>query len=136
MICLDTTYFVDWIVDSSRIVTITKRLEGRNVLATTAFNVFEILSSTHMMGDDSVLEKVVDKLERGLVPIEALPFGVEDAKKAAEIMGNLRKKGFEVGGDAMTAAVALNKGCDGIVSRNTFHFREIEQVTGLKLIEY
>ncbi len=136
MICLDTTYLSDWISDPSRIVTITKELERRTRLSTTTYNVFEAFLAANLMESKPASDKAIDKLERALVPIAVLPFEVEDAKRAAEILGTLKKKGKIVGADAITAATALNKGCDGIVSRNRAHFKEIEKVTGLKLVEY
>ncbi len=136
MICFDTTYFLDWITDHSRIVTVTKKLERKTRLVTTTYNVFEAFLGAHLMESKLASEKIIDKLERALVPVMVLPFEAEDAKRAAEILGILKKKGKIVGADAMTAAVALNKGCSGIVTRNRARFKEIEKVTGLKLVEY
>lgn len=136
MKCLDTTYLVDLIRDPKGIARTTRELERTDTLATTLYNVFEAYSGAHAIRNRSTSRKIIDKLERVLVPIQVLPFDLEDAIKAAEIGGSLKKKGKIVGADAITAAIALNKGCDGIVSRNKAHFRFIQKATGLKLVEY
>lgn len=136
MICLDTTYLWDWIADPSRIVTITKELERKETLATTSHNVFEAFLGAFAVDNKTLSARMIDKLERALVPIHVLSFNSEDAMKAGDVLASLKKKGKAVGIDAITAVIALNKGCSGVVSRNTIHFKEIEKATGLKLIEY
>lgn len=136
MKCLDTTCLIDSIRDPDSITKITRKLERKETLATTTYNVFEAFFGAYTVKSTSAKNKIIDKLERFLEPIQILPFDLHDAKKAAEIGGTLKKKGKTVGADAITAATALNKGCDGIVSRNRSHFKEIEKVTGLKFIEY
>lgn len=61
---------------------------------------------------------------------------LDDAARAAEIGGELRRRGQEVGADAFTAAIALRGGCDGVVTRNVAHFRQIESLTGLAVVSY
>ena len=136
MICLDTTYLWDWITDPSRIVTITKELERKETLATTSHNVFEAFLGAFAVDNKTLSARMIDKLERFLVPVHVLSFDSEDAVKAGEILAKLKKKGKAVGMDAITAAIALNSGCSGVVSRNVIHFEEIERVSGLKLVEY
>lgn len=136
MICLDTTYLWDWIADPSRIVTITKELEGKEILATTSHNVFEAFLGAFAVDNKTLGARMIDKLERALVPVHVLPFDSEDAVKAGEILAKLKKKGKAIGIDAITAAIAINNGCSGVVSRNRAHFKDIEKVTGLKLVEY
>ncbi len=136
MICLDTTYLWDWITDPSRIVTITKELERKEILATTSHNVFEAFLGAFAVENRTLGARMIDKLERFLVPVHVLPFDSEDAVRAGDVLIALKKKGKAVGADAITAAIALNNGCSGVVSRNVTHFKEIEKFTGLKLVEY
>jgi predicted nucleic acid-binding protein len=136
MKCLDTTCLIDSIRDPDSIAEITRKLEKKETLATTTYNVFEAFFGAYAVKSASAKNKIIDKLGRFLEPVQVLPFDLQDAVKAAEIGGTLKKKGKIVGADAITAAIALNKGCDGIVSRNRSHFMEIEKLTGLKLIEY
>jgi predicted nucleic acid-binding protein len=136
MKCLDTTCLIDSIRDPDSVAEITRRLEKKDTLATTTYNVFEAFFGAYAVKSTSTRNKIIEKLEKFLEPVQILPFDLHDAIKAAEIGGTLRRKGVVVGADAITAAIALNKGCDGIVSRNRSHFKEIEKVTGLKLVEY
>lgn len=136
MKCLDTTCLIDSIGDPDSVAEITRKLERKDTLATTTYNIFEAFFGAYAVKSASTKNKIIEKLEKFLEPIQILPFDLRDAIKAAEIGGTLRKKGKVVGADAITAAIALNKGCDGIVSRNRSHFMEIEKATGLKLVEY
>ena len=136
MKCLDTTYLIDSIRDPDSIIDFTRELEKKETLTTTTYNVFEVYFGAHTVKSTSAKNKIIDKLGRFLEPIQILPFGLSDAIKAAEIGGTLKKKGKIVGADAITAAVAINNGCNGVVSRNRAHFKDIEKVTGLKLVEY
>jgi predicted nucleic acid-binding protein len=130
MKCLDTTYLIDSIRDPDSIIDFTRKLEKKE------YNVFEAFFGAHAVKTASAKNKIVDKLGRFLEPIQIIPFDLSDAIRAAEIGGTLKKKGKIVGADAITAAIALNSGCSGVVSRNVTHFKEIEKVTGLKLVEY
>jgi predicted nucleic acid-binding protein len=136
MKCLDTTYLIDSIRDPDSIIDFTRKLEKKETLATTTYNVFEVYFGAHAVKSASAKNKIVDKLGRFLEPIQIIPFDLSDAIRAAEIGGTLKKKGKIVGADAITAAIALNSGCNSVVSRNRTHFKEIEKVTGLKLVEY
>jgi predicted nucleic acid-binding protein len=136
VICLDTTYLWDWINDPSKIVTITKEFESKETLVTTSHNVFEAFLGAFAVDNKTLRARIIDKLKRALVPIHVLSFNSEDAVKAGEILAKLKKTGKAVGIDAITAAIALNNGCSGVVSRNTAHFKDIQKVTGLKLVEY
>jgi predicted nucleic acid-binding protein len=136
MKCLDTTYLIDSIRDPDGIIDFTRKLEKKEPLTTTTYNVFEVFFGAYAVKSTSAKKKIIDKLERFLEPIQVLSFGLSDAIKAAEIGGTLKKKGKTVGADAITAAVAINNGCSGVVSRNRAHFEDIEKVTGLKLVEY
>lgn len=44
--------------------------------------------------------------------------------------------GKDIGDDAIIAAIAINNGCEAIVTRNEKHFKFIEQITGLKVKGY
>jgi len=59
-----------------------------------------------------------------------------DALKAAEIGGALLKKKKTVGADAITAAIAINNGCEAVVTRNKKHFEWIKDLTGLEVETY
>ncbi|MBL7118053.1 MAG: type II toxin-antitoxin system VapC family toxin [Candidatus Syntrophoarchaeum sp.] len=132
MKCIDTTYFVDLIRRPSAIRTITQKLDEGGVHATTVFNVYEALFGAYAIKDEEKRKKVKDKLEKAISRMKVLDFEYTDAVKAAELGGTLAHKGKHVGADAIIAAIAINKGCDAVVTRNEEHFRWIEEISGLK----
>ncbi len=137
MKCLDTTFLVDIVEHPEEARGIAEGLEGRGeVLATTAFNVYEALLGTHSLRDRGQRAKLLDLYAKVLSRLVVLPMSLEDAAKAAEIGGELRRKGQEVGADTLTAAIALRGGCDGVVTRNVSHFARIEGLTGLAVVPY
>jgi len=60
----------------------------------------------------------------------------KDAVLAAKIGGKLLRMGKDFGDDAIIAVIAINNGCEAIVTRNEKHFKLIEQITGLKVEIY
>jgi predicted nucleic acid-binding protein len=50
--------------------------------------------------------------------------------------GTLAHKGKYVGADAIIAAIAINKGCEAVVTRNEEHFRWLEEISGLRVEIY
>ncbi|MBU2617838.1 MAG: hypothetical protein KKI07_04095, partial [Euryarchaeota archaeon] len=68
--------------------------------------------------------------------LEVLEFRYVDALKASEIGGTLLKNGNMVGADAITAAIAINNGCEAVVTRNKQHFEWIRDLTGLEVETY
>lgn len=136
MKCIDTTYFVDLIRRPSAIRTITQRLDTEGVHATTVFNVYEALFGAYVIKDEERREKAKDKLKKAIGRMEVLDFDYTDAVKAAELGGTLAHKGKHVGADAIIAAIAINKGCEAVVTRNEEHFRWIEEISGLSVELY
>ncbi len=136
MKCIDTTYFVDLIRRPSAIRTITQKLDNEGVHATTVFNVYEALFGAYSLKDEDKRDKAKTKLNKAISRLEVLDFDYNDAVKAAKLGGTLTHKGKHVGADAIIAAIALNKGCEAVVTRNEEHFRWIEEITGLSVEIY
>lgn len=113
---------------------VTNQIEN-DFLCTTTFNVFEAHTGSYSLKDKKMRKKAVEKLNKVLKRIEILPFLEEDALRAADIVGNLRRRGKFVGADAIIAAIALNNGCV-LVTRNRDHFRWIKEETGLGVVFY
>jgi len=132
MKCIDTTYFVDLIRRPSAIRTITQKLDNEGVHATTVFNVYDALFGAYSLKDEDKREKAKAKLNKAISRLEVLDFDYNDAVKAATLGGTLTHKGKHVGADTIIAAIAINKGCDAVVTRNEDHFRWIEEISGLK----
>lgn len=135
MKCLDTTYFIDLIRNPSLIKEITINLEDET-LVTTVFNVYESFFGAYAVKSAEARAKIIDKLTKAFSRVEILDFTYKDSIRAAEIGGNLSKQGKYVGADAITAAIALNNGCNTIVTRNEEHFRWIGDLTSLKIMVY
>jgi len=135
MKCLDTTYFVDLIRKPSAIRDITTRLDGEDRCATTVFNVYEALFGSYAV-DDAKGEKIREKISKAASRLEVLEFRYVDVLKAAEIGGALLKKKKTVGADAITAAIAINNGCEAVVTRNKKYFGWIKDLTGLEVETY
>ena len=112
----------------------TQQIEN-DIVCTTTFNVFEVQIGTYSIRDEKMRKKSFDKLNKVFKRINILPFLENDALKAAEIAGNLRREGRIVGADAIIAAVAFNNGCV-VVTRNRSHFQWIKEETGLNVVFY
>ncbi len=136
MRCLDTTYFIDLIRAPGRVRAITAEIDKESRPCTTAFNVYEALYGAFTVKDKVKKRKMLGKLEKAIARVMVLPIDNRDAVKAAEIGGELKKDGRVVGVDALTAACALNKGCESLVTRNEKHFKWISNLTGLRVDVY
>lgn len=137
MKCLDTTFLIDIVENPEQARAISEDLERRGeILATTAFNVYEALLGVQSVRDRAHRTKLLDLYAKVLARLVVLPVSLEDAAKAAEIGGELRRQGHDVGADCLTAAVALRSGSDGVVTRNVTHFERIKGSTGLGVITY
>lgn len=135
MKCIDTTYFVDIIRRPGSVRKLTEKLDAEGVHATTTINVFEAMFGAFAIGGEKG-EKIRRKLTEAFSRVEVLEFSYRDAVLAAEIGGRLRKRGRHVGLDVITAAIAINNGCESVVTRNEKHFKWIEEETGLKVEAY
>lgn len=136
MRCLDTTYFIDLIRAPDRVRDITTEIDKESRPCTTAFNVYEALYGAFVLKDKVKKRKMLDKLEKAMARVTVLPIDHRDAVKAAAIGGELKIDGREVGADALTAACALNNGCESLVTRNGKHFKWISDSTGLRVDVY
>lgn len=135
MKCLDTTYFIDLIRRPSAIRDITMKLDEEDRCATTVFNVYEALFGSYAI-DEAKGENIREKISKAANRLEVLEFRYVDALKASEIDGTLLRKGKKVGADAITAAIAINNGCEAVVTRNKKHFGWIKDLTGLEVETY
>ncbi|MBI4417019.1 MAG: type II toxin-antitoxin system VapC family toxin [Euryarchaeota archaeon] len=137
MKCMDTTFLIDIVEHPEETKGVVERFEREHeTLATTTFNAYEALLGVHSVRDGAQRTKLLDLYSRVLSRLVVLPLSLEDAAKAAELGGELRRRGQDVGADSLTAATALRGGCDGIVTRNVAHFQRIEDATGLAVTSY
>jgi predicted nucleic acid-binding protein len=136
MKCLDTTFFVDLVRRPSRVSGVAEEIDTEGRVATTVFNVFEAYLGAFAVRDEKIAAKIRDKLNKAFNRVEILDFTYRDALRASEIGGELLKKGFSIGADSITAAVALNNGCEAVVTRNVKHFKPVNELVGLGVVEY
>ena len=137
MKCLDTTFLIDIVESPGEVRDISERLEDRGeVLSTTVFNAYEALLGVHSVRDRTHREKLLDLYARAFARLVILPMSLEDAAKAAELGGEIRRSGHDVGADSLTAAIAMRSGSDGIVTRNVAHFERLKGLTSLEVIGY
>jgi predicted nucleic acid-binding protein len=135
--CLDTTLLIDIVEHPEDAREVVERFEqGHETLATTTFNAYEALLGVHSLPDGGQRTKLLDLYSRVLSRLVVLPLSLEDAAKAAELGGELRRRGQDVGADVLTAAIALRSGCDGVVTRNVDHFRRIAKIRELAVVPY
>ena len=137
MKCLDTTFLIDIVEHPAETKRISEQLEVRGeVLATTAFNAYEALYGVHAVRDSGQRAKLLELYTRVFSRLVVLPLTLEDAARAAELGGELRRKGEDVGADSLTAAVAIRNGCDTIVTRNIDHFNRLGRSGGFEVASY
>ncbi len=99
-------------------------------LATTRFNVAELLVGVARSRDPDAERK---KIEHLLRPFTILEFHADSAKAFGRIVGHLQSTGTPIGDmDALIAAVALQAG-HAVVTRNIRHF---QRIAGLQVITY
>ncbi|MBS3790981.1 MAG: type II toxin-antitoxin system VapC family toxin [Candidatus Thermoplasmatota archaeon] len=130
MICLDSTFLIDFLRDDGETRAVAEELELSGKLSTTEINAFEIASGIEQsdLSDDKKEEKM-KQAEALFNRVELLSLDHEAALKAAEIIGELKRKGRSVDTlDSLVAGIALTNGCEVIVTRNEKHFQPIEGV--------
>ncbi len=116
MKCLDATYFIDLVRRPGAIRKLTEKLDAEGVHATTTINVFEALFGAFKVHGEKG-EKMKRKLTEAFSRLEIPEFSYRDAVLAAEIGGKLRKKNKNVELDVLTAAIAIDNGCEAVVTR-------------------
>ena len=98
MKCLDTTLLIDIVEHPEEATEVVERLEREHeTLATTTFNAYEALLGVHSVRDGGQRAKLLDLYSRVLSRLLVLPLTLEDAAKAAELGGELRRRGQDVG---------------------------------------
>lgn len=130
MICLDSTFLIDFLRDDGETRTVAEKLELNGKLSTTEINAFEIASGIEQSDlSDDKKEKKMKQAEALFNRVELFSLDHEAALKAAEIIGELKRKGKSIDTlDSLVASIAITNGCEVIVTRNEKHFEPIEEV--------
>ncbi len=136
MICLDTTFLIDFF---KKRIKVTESLDSylSNNLAITPFTIFELYYGLYKLKrKDSKFnfEKREEKTKILLNKLIMLNYNENAAKRTAEILNNPEKQGITIDlVDIMIASTALAQNCEYLLTRNVDHFKRI---SGLVIITY
>ncbi len=133
MILLDSTFLIDF---TKRHLSAQQKLNdlGHKTLFTTRINVFELLAGLFSLKSESERASKLSETQMFLSRLIVLELDHFSAKKAAEIFGQLNRKGLSIeSADCLIAGIALSNNINTIVTRNTKDFQRIE---GIKVEVY
>jgi len=130
MALLETTFIIDLLRGNAQASSLLDELEGRGEpLFVSAPTVMELWEGVLECG---IRSKERTKVEELLAALPLIPFDGPDAKRTAEIMCDLSRKGAPVEvEDAMIAGIAMCRG-ETVVTRDA-HFARIP---GLRMLKY
>jgi len=128
MILLDTTFLIDLLRKRENAIKKAVELSGKNRLATTYVNIYELLLGVYSVeGID--YEKKLQDAERLLEKLEILILEKQSAIISAKIGGALSLEGQMIGDvDNMIAGIALANNISTIVTRDKEHFQRIKGI--------
>lgn len=128
IICLDTTWTIDFFRNREEAVQRLKQLRAENsILATTTATVFETLYGFLVRSDHEKTQQAV-QFFKSLPLIFTLDF--EASCKAAEVAAELARRGNAINQfDSLIAGSMLRNGCTKIVTTNTKDFSKIKGIT-------
>ena len=130
MICLDTSFILDLLKERQDSVSKLKSFLGEE-LVSTEISYFEVLYGIFKRKEFNQQE--LNKVQDFFGSLRIFPLDGLSAYKAAEIAGELSKKGMLVEtNDSLIAGICLSNNCS-IVTRDVKHFSRIK---GLKIETY
>ncbi len=135
MKCLDSAFLIDLMRNDEGAVRAAREMEGKDLMATTEINVFEIAAGIEQskLGSPKKRQKMA-RVNALFNRLHVFPLDREGALRGARIVGELKRKGLPADTlDALVAGISLTHGCDVVVTRNKRHF---ENVKGLKAEGY
>lgn len=120
---LDTTFLIDFLNGDKAAL---KIVESDEQLLTTQMNMYEILRGIFLASNsESEMLKAMELFEN----VRVLQLDDSGIIKSAEIFASLTKKGAIIAdNDCITAGIALSRGINKIVTRNTEHFKRIKGI--------
>lgn len=119
MVLADTTVLIDILRNDPLTL---KKLESYDeTISTSTICAFEVLSGTKNSYDEKATIMLFDQ-------ITIIDFSLDNAKTAANIFKELKKKGITIGnGDCLIAACAIDTG-QTLLTKNTKHFSNIAKL--------
>ena len=122
---VDSTLLIGILRGESAAVEKARELDEEGGVATTAVNVYEVAYGVHRGAFDPT--RRMGALDRILSNLEVLPLDSASALRAAEVSGNLDKRGDSIDTfAALIAGITLENGADCIVTSNTSHFQRVK----------
>lgn len=130
MIILDTTACIDYLNGNKEIKSLLSKQEDLiHITSITAYEINIGLERTKRkisLKRYTELYKIWTEFISGM---EIFPLGFKEAEKAAEIYDNLEAKGTIIDdNDVLIVGIMLSNGINKIITKNTRHFKEIEEI--------
>ncbi len=127
LVCLDTTWTVDFFRNREEAVKKLKQLQEENaILTSTAATVFETLYYFFIKNNQEKAQLTI-QFFKSLQYV--FPLDMEASFKAAEIAAELAKKGLSIGHfDSLIAGSMMRNGCDTILTSNVKDFGRIKGI--------
>ena len=118
---LDSTFLIDMLRGRKETLNI---INGKEPLLTTQVNMYEVTRGLFLRNiPSSKFAEIMEMFET----IKVLSLDDNSIVKAAEISSELIKSGMTISDcDCLTAGIAVSKGVNNIVTKNTEHFRRIK----------
>ena len=133
MICLDTTFIIDFLKSKQEAINKYKELKDKD-LVTTHINVYETKSGIYRKFSEDTIIKELSVLDDFMSFIKILHVNMNSVEEAAKINGRLIKNGGIIDDlDILIAGICLSNGCSAILTKNKKHF---DKIKGLKVETY
>mgnify|MGYP000524700550 CR=1 FL=1 len=136
MYLLDTSYLIDLIRGKPEAIKLAKRIEDEKAyVAISVVTVHEYLLGVFLSywREEKKLKEMLKRAEAELSRFDILPYTVEIARKTAEILAHLFRKGESLGlSNVIVAATAITYRLK-LVTRNARHF---SRIPGLEIVTY
>lgn len=130
---LDTTFLIDVLRNVPAAIDRLRRLEAEGSLATTEIVAYELYHGIQHLGRRR-RETEAARIEELLAQTDVFGFDRRSAIRAAELSGELRRRGHGIGiVDLLIAAAALSLGAEAIVTRDASSFARVD---GLRVETY
>jgi tRNA(fMet)-specific endonuclease VapC len=125
---LDTAFLVDVLRDVPAAIEKVQALEAEGPLLTTEVVAYELYHGIQHLGRKRRDDEAA-RIDKVLARMDVLPFDRPSAIRAAELSGELRRRGQSVGiVDLLIASTALAHGGEALVTRDADDFRRVPGV--------
>lgn len=132
MICLDTTFIIDFLKNNPRAINACNNLKDE-ILATTTVNVFEILFGI-LRKKQINQTKEIEGFMNFINNVDVLSLDYKSSVRASELASDLVRKGLQIeSNDCLIAGIMLANNCNTLISLDKEHF---ERIKGIKVESY